>query len=206
MTNNTENITSEKNLWEIYKSFRNIPQRPFNRVVTGIVGFVLGAFSLGGVGHIYDFISITREITQISISAALSVLSLLVAAFAIYASLSDKSLFLVMSEYNYPNTKISYLKYTIFSFMHVFILFIILTLGSVLISIFCCKGCLVPVILRNINGRYIFPANLTDMTVRIGFWITGTYFVYTILVLKSFIFNIYHMFMTSIRYELENNE
>lgn len=205
MTNSLEDLTIEKSLWEIYCAYWHIKKKPFNKITTAILALTLICYAYISPGEASLFINKSRDLASAGMSASLSILSLLVAAFAIYASLSDKSLFFAMAGYMYPNSNLTYLKYTIFSFMHVFILYIFFAAFCLVFDLLCCQGCLIPFLVKKMGGKS-FAGIYVNYSGRIGFCLLGTLFFYVILVLKSFIFNIYHVFMASVRYQLEKQE
>jgi len=200
MTVNTtfrpEELTEEKDIWDIFIKAIKIPQKPYSKyalfaVCLGLVLFVVLTNASTEVikNKVYDIASSGFNFTG-------SILGFLIAGFAISAT-SNKELFMLMATKFEPDTGLSYLKYTYGAFMVVFVWYTGFTLVCVLIKLFGFNG-LFSMLLKP------FPS-ITLVFTKIALVILGTWFFYLVLLLLSFIFNVYYILMSTIRWEFEKN-
>lgn len=195
----TKDLTKEKKLWDIYVASRRIPFSKFNAITTLIVFFALVANSWLTAQSIDETIEIVRKLSDSGLAISLNTLGFLVAGFTIFATVSQPSLSLRMSEIIHPDSGLSYLKHNYFIFFRVFIFYIAFSIFCLFIIIFGHKGGLIPLLV----SYSPYPANIKFMVTKISYVLLFTGYYFLIMQLKSFVFNIYHAVMTSLRWKAE---
>ena len=101
-----------------------------------------------------------------------------------------------------PRSKLSYLKYNFFAFMKVFIDYLCFCGLCVAIKLAAFPNGPVTSLLLLMPGDELTRLWLA----RIGFVLVAAAFVYVLLLLKSFVFNIHHVVMTALRWSMEKDE
>ena len=194
---NPSELTQEKSLWDIYLSSRRIKTTNFNKVVL-ISTFVLSAiyvfFLQDDTGKI---LSDCRQLTQIGFSYAISILGFLIAGFTIFATLTKPDLLLRMMDKIHKDTGLTYLKYNYFVFIRVFIFYLGISALYLFGILFCGEGGFIPNLIKFIPESDAIRPNL----IRISYVCLTTSLVFLVLLLKVFIFNIYHITMNNLRWE-----
>jgi hypothetical protein len=198
-------LLAETNLWQVYQRSRSIPFSRTNNVVGVALGVLLG---LGECWSI-DLITILDQLADLStliFNTTVSLLGFLLAGFSFFATVADKQMFCRMAEVPHEPSGLSYLKYNLFVFMRVFVEYLVL----------CIVGLVVQTSLQTGTGSRQLLEGWLSMCCLPGFprlpvWIAAGAigllfgcFVYLLMQLKSFIFNIHHVVMTSIGWALEN--
>jgi hypothetical protein len=192
-------LTKEKKLWDIYIASRRIPASKFNFLSTLIVTILLVVSVWIGDGQIRNTIETIRKFTEIGLGVSLSTLGFLLAGFTIFATVSQPLLLVSMAKINHPDSGLSYLKHNFFIFIRVFIYYLVFA-----------GFCLIVMIFGHKKGLVSILASLSPNPEKIIFiLVNGTYIVlfagyyFLLMQLKSFVFNIYHAVMTSIRWNAE---
>lgn len=199
---NPKDLTKEKKLWDVYLASRRIPISKFNFLTTCTVFLALVANSWFSNQSIQETILLVRTFSESGLSIALSTLGFLLAGFTIFATVSQPSLSLRMSEIMHPDSGLSYLKHNYFIFLRVFIYYITFTVFCLFIIMFGHKGGLVSLMVS--YAPYELHVKFAVVKVSYVLLFTGYYFL--IMQLKSFVFNIYHSVMTSLRWKAEGYE
>jgi hypothetical protein len=192
-------LTKETNLREVWLQCRRLPESKVNNICTWIVFGVLTLYC--ALTH-EEYLSIAqkvRDIADLGINFAASILGFLLAGFTIFATLSKPMLFVRMAKRRHRLTGFSLLKYNFLAFFKVFAIYI----GFVFL-------CLLVKILANTGGPVTvfvdaLPYHSTQSKVylsKIGYVFLGTWFFYLLVILQLFIFNVYHVVMTGIRWEV----
>jgi hypothetical protein len=199
-TINPEEITQEKCLYDIFKKSLRMQYNRFNLLVVIFAVVSLSAYCAYTDDSTYTIIRKIRWMSDMGMSFVTNILGFLVAGFTIYATITDKSLFLHMAKISHPDYKVSYLKYSIFTFMYVFIMYIAFLLFCFATRILFDSHGTVPSLLKLNHVSY---KNIKFICINTLFVILGAWITYLILLLKSFAFNIYHVVTVSIRWEYE---
>jgi hypothetical protein len=197
-----DDLTSEKKLWDVYIASRRIPLSRFNFITTTIVFFLLVVNSWLTTQPINETINVVRQLADAGLSVTLSTLGFLLAGFTIFATVSQPSLSLRMAEISHPKSGLSYLKHNYFIFLRVFIYYLIFSIFCLCIIMFGHKGGLISLLVSYSPS----PDKVQFTVVKISYVIILTGYYFLIMQLKSFIFNIYHAVMTSLRWKAEGYE
>jgi hypothetical protein len=142
------------------------------------------------------------ELTKFSndfVNRGISILGFILAGYAIFSSVTDKNLQEALAKKNEPKSGINYLKHTHALFVKILIELIILIL-----IVFSLQVVFDIEILRSlVQYDYLNDLQMTKVIATIKA-VVYSLFVYVLLLCKSFVYNVYHIIMISIRWSLEN--
>lgn len=194
-----KDLTKEKSLWDIYLVSRRIPASKFNIITTLMVFFALIVNSWLTTQPIIETIGIVRNQAGNGLVISLNALGFLLAGFTIFATVSQPNLFLRMGEIRHPNSDLSYLKHNYFIFLRVFIFYLTFAVFCLLIVMFGHKGGFVSLLV----SFSPYSDNVKFAVVKVSYILLFSGYYFLIMQLKSFVFNIYHAVMTSLRWKAE---
>ena len=200
-------ITSEKNLFQVFRKSLKLPKSTFNILSTASFVVVMILYVSLSERAIELTIKDVYELSILGFNLSSSILGFLIAGLAIFVAVNDLSIFVDMAKINHPSG-LSYLKYNFITLMYVFMVFITLALFCFLIQALGKPYGVVSLLLLFLKKLFecldtnFIKGVLSKITlVLISGWI-----FYAILLLKTFIFNIYHLFMAIIRWEIERSD
>jgi hypothetical protein len=192
-------LLKEKSLTQIYIESRKIR---FSKINIGVgLFFLVFAFGFATqapkTGTLADLI---LSFATMAFSLSIGQLGFLLAGFSFFATVADKDLFAAMATKKHSKSGLSFLKHNFFTFMRVFCEYLVFAIACLVLMIVLSKG----------SGAREFISSWLETTPKLkhflvsltwGFVVGTT--VYLVLQLASFIFNIFHVVMTSIRWQLE---
>lgn len=195
-------LTREKSLWDIYAAAKRIKLSKFSAfVLLGTVVFLsIDSFAIDRNYH--ALLLQTRIWAEFGFQFSVSILGFLIAGFTIFATLTKADMLLTMMVHFHEETGLRFLKYNFFCFMRVFIYYLFFLFVYLAIILFCQPNGLFAVAI----GLLPYNLCLRIVATKIAYVVVGTSFVFLILQLKSFIFNIYSSIMNSLRWEVHKNE
>lgn len=196
----SEELLKEKSLREVFWAARRLPVSRFNQACTMITILLLGAHGWLTAENVSVIAQRVRELADYGFSFATSILSFLIAGFTIYVSITKTELLLFMSAERHEESGMPWIKHSTFIFlrtMAVYVAFCVLCVG---IKLFCGPGGAFSLLLNSISND---PVTSKLLIAKIGFVALGAGLVHVLLLLQSFIFNIYHTAMLSICWERE---
>lgn len=193
-------LLKEKSLWQIYCQSRVLRSSSnFNAYATLLVVGILAAYAWFTPETAKELADRTREIAADGFAFATTILGFLVAGFTVFATVTKPDLFVFMAKTRHKQSGLPWVKYNFFKFMEVFYVYIVFA-----------GMCLGVRLLAKPNGALSLLVNSTSdpaitklYLAKIGLLLLGGVFIYTLMLLKSFIYNVYHVVMTSIRWEME---
>lgn len=195
-------LTEEKSLWDIYLSARRIKSSKFNTLSTALVFLLLVVSSWLTSQPIDQTVELIRKSAETGLSIGLSTLGLLLAGFTVFATISQPSLSIKMSEVARQDSGLSYLKHNYFIFLRVFIYYLIFSLICLFIMMFGHEEGLISLLL----SLSPYESEMKFTIVKICYVILFTTYYFIIIQLKSFVFNIYHAVMTALRWKAEGHD
>lgn len=202
---NSDDITKEIGLVDIYKSSRSKLQKSqINIFSTTVVFVMLIVYALSSSEDSISLLEKVRKWSELGFTFATGIMGFLIAGFTIFATVSDKNLFITMAKTVHHKSGLSYLKYNFFTLMWVFIAYLGFAILCLLIQLLGGSSGFISIILKLIAGNSNFLI-VKRFLVGIAIVVVGTWFFYVLMILQSFIFNIYHIVMTAIRWEMEKD-
>lgn len=194
-----KNFTKERSLWTIFVQARRIPANKFNAFSTALVfGASIATVWLSSRSSA-DTTQIVRDGAVLGFNTSLVVLGFLVAGFTIFATISNPNMLIRMGGTRHPDSGLSWLKHTFFLLIRVFIYYISFLVFCFIIIFFGSQGGLLSTLLRfTPNSDYV-----KFCIVNIAFVILVSWQYFLLVQLKSFIFNIYHSVVASLRWKAE---
>lgn len=195
-------------MWKLYRLSFSFPVSKFNIGVFLICFVGLMIFGLIYRESIPVLSATIRAILGFGIGIAPSILGFLVAGFTIFATVTKTELFEFMATKQYKNTNHSYLKYNMSAFMVAFCHYITYLILCAFLVIFAQP--LGPLILAikycsKLSNDYLGFEFYSGILI-IFLSIFGAWTVYLLMLLKSFIFNTYHVLITSVQWSLLEKE
>jgi uncharacterized membrane protein YjfL (UPF0719 family) len=193
-------LTEEKSLARIAWRCRVLPWNRFNVIITGLAALFSMIYASASVRPHSSFAEWDRLLASAGLAFGGQVLGFLIAGFTIFATLTKPALFKRMAVVTHEETGLSYLKYNFFAFVQVFIQYLCFTATSLVFMVAGpARGPASEIVERISENNESAKVVVT----RIAFCLLFTWSVYVLALLKSFIFNIYHVVMTAIRWEFE---
>lgn len=190
-------LTSEKSLWDVYKLSRRILPSWFQYISIIFVMMLLAINAFVFVDGYQSILQDVRKWSDLGFNFSITTLGFLIAGFTIFATLSKPKMMLAMMDHVNNETGLPTLKYNFFTFMKVFIAYIAFSVVYLLV-----------LLLGQPDG---FLSNLIPLLpnsncvktilIKVAYIILGGSFVYLLLLLKSFVFNIYAIVMNFLRWE-----
>jgi len=190
-------LTSEKSLWDVYKlSLRIFPSK-LHVFLICVVMTILGinAFILDSDSNI--ILSNVRSWATLGFNFSITTLGFLIAGFTIFATLSKPKMMLAMMDHTNSKTGLPTLKYNFFVFMKVFIAYISISIFYLSVTIFGQPDGFFSNIIELVPNGDCIKVSI----VKVSYILMGGSFIYLLLLLKSFIFNIYAIVMNILRWE-----
>lgn len=202
-----EELFDEKNLWQVYVRARRLTGSKFNHWATRLGTLLILVtisygmyFSEPRLITPTDIIAWVREWSSTGISFATSTLGFLIAGFSIFASVTNKKLFIALAHLDYRDTGVSRLKFIFFNFIVVFLHYLSFLGLCLFVKLFFGPSGPLSLIVQDAIGGCL---RLEETLVLISALIIGTWFIAIVLMLKSFIWNLYQAVLLAIATEAE---
>ncbi len=196
---NFEEITSEKSLWAIYKQTKTFRRSEINQISTAIVCFALLMLSYNSTSGNIELLERLQGWLWNGVDFAASILGFLIAGFTIFATMADIKMTKKMVSVRYEKyNNIPYLKFFYFTFILAFIYYLIFLAFCFLLAILINSDTLSLIALWQKDS-------LVNCVLKFLLVAVGTSWFHLIMQLKSFIFNVYHIVMMTIRFSLEED-
>lgn len=189
-------LTKEKRLWDIYILSRRIPCSKFNFLTTLFIVLLLSLKVWIGDVNINTTIETIRKFSEIGLYISLTTIGFLISGFTIFATVSQPLLLVSMAKIQHPDSGLSYLKHNFFIFVRVFIYYITFAFFCIMIIIFGHQKGLLSLLI----ALSPHPSEIKFIIVNFAYVAIFSGYYFLLMQLKSFVFNIYHSIMTSIRW------
>lgn len=190
-------LTSEKSLWDVYKQSRRILPSKLQIFAVLATMLCLGVNAFVLVDNDALLLRDVRKWAEMGFNFGITTLGFLIAGFTIFATLSKPKMMLAMMEHTNKETGLRTLKYNFFAFMKVFIAYISVSLVYLFIVLMGQSDGLVANVISLLPNSSCVKSSIT----KVAYLIVGGSFVYLLLLLKSFVFNIYVIVMNFLRWE-----
>lgn len=161
-----------------------------------------GLMISGGAGQTPG--AVLRSILNLGMTLVPSILGFLIAGFTVFVTITRPGVFSQMAKMEFGGTGQSYLKHNLSAFMLAFAHYVCYLSINVLIAFFGQPNGLVVQMLKSIGS--IFQVGSIDGYVAIASIAVVAFSCWTwylVMLLKSFIYNVYQVVVTSVRWDLE---
>lgn len=188
-----DDLIAEKRLWEVFARSLRLPMSRFNGWATALSGvcFSLDAF-LSRENYIITA-EFVRTFASLGLTVAFSVLAFLVAGFTVFTTMTERSLFMSKAVVRDPQSGLSFLKRDMFLVMR-FYGYLIGYIALCAIAIFMSrKGGVAYLVGELFEGDAV-----RVWLVSIAYVVLSVTTIFIVLQVKSFVFNVYHLVMSSI--------
>lgn len=197
-------LTREKTLLALWRTAFKFPQRRFNYVLTAVVAVALARYCQLDWDRPQTLMAAFRRIEGSGFSFATSILGFLVAGFTVFVTIIRIDMFLTMARTEKANTGESVLKYNLSAFIVTFVHYTSYIFVCLMTELFLQPGGLATVAFANAQTYpYLTPwAPLAHSLCAAALLVTfGAWTAYLVLLLKSFIYNVYQVTTVSVAYE-----
>lgn len=198
----SDELLKEKNLRAVFWAARKLPVSLFNQGCTVIIILVLGAYICLTPEDGPVMAKKVRELADYGFSFATSILSFLIAGFTIYVSITKSELLLFLSGQRHEESGLPWIKHSTFIFLRVMAIYVVFCLLCVSVKLFGGPSGALSLLLDLSSAD---PVASKRWIAKIGFVVLGAGMVHILVLLQSFIFNIYHTAMLSICWEREQS-
>jgi hypothetical protein len=195
-----QDLLAEKNLWQIYKSCVGLlTPSSFNFRFTALI-FLCLVCEVAYFPQFYQQrIDMCKSLSELGLGFGSTILGFLIAGFTIFSTLSKPELFLRLQQTIHKASGLSYLKVNFFTFVEVFVVYIFFMIICLAVKVFGGKYGLVSSIIEFSIQKHLFGYYLDKQWIaNTGYVLFTTLAFFSLLALKSFIFNTYHTVMTSV--------
>lgn len=199
----SSDLTREKTLLALWRTSFKFAQRRFNYVVVAVVAIALAQYCHLDWDQPQTLMAAFRKIEGTGFTFATSILGFLVAGFTVFVTVIRIDLFLTMARMEKGRTGESVLKYNLSAFIVTFVHYTSYIFVCVISELFLQPGGLATVAFANAQ-TYPFLAPWAPLahsfcaaTLLVAF---GSWTAYLVLLLKSFIYNVYQVTTVSVAY------
>lgn len=201
-----KDLTREKSLFALWRLSFKFGQSRFNLFMALLVSAMILRFVWLVPDHSELITGQLRRIVTSGIALAPSTLGFLIAGFTVFVTVIRIDVFLAMAQREKSNTGESFLKYNLSPFMVVFVHYVSYLFCCICLDLFIQPGGLASIALANAR-TYPEIAGQVDL---LKYWVSGGllvfmggWTVYLVMLLKSLVFNVYHVTLTAVRWEWE---
>ena len=200
MTTTGVDLLEEKSLWDIYKKCVSLlPASKFNWATTSIVVLILICDSAYFPMKYALRLENLRSLADLGLGFGSTILGFLIAGFTIFATLSKPELFRRMYDTTHQSSGLSYLKVNFFAFVEVFCVYILFLVLCLAVRLFCGPGGFAASLVDFSNTNPFLGYSISKpWIVNFAYTFIAGLSYYSLMALKSFVFNTYHAVMTSV--------
>lgn len=203
-------ITAEKNLWQILKISFLLPKRIFNIASTASFLIVVLIYALLSQDSTQGARDQLLMLAERGFSFSVGILGFLVAGVAIFTAANDISLFTHLARVRHRPSGVSYLKYNFVALMYVFIVYISLAFFCFFVQILDSMSDVFDeftvFLVQILTGTEMGSEKIFRFINKFSYALLSTLFFYCLLLLKTFIFDLYALIMVNIRWSFEGEE
>ncbi|MGF6569699.1 hypothetical protein ABH945_001775 [Paraburkholderia sp. GAS333] len=200
-----EDLLKERSLLDVYRIARLTPANGLNVGVTLVVFFICCAYCLAAGENQAPVLTLLRQISSDAIAFTASILGFLVAGFTIFVT-TRPEVFYMMAKVEKEGLGVSYLKYNLSIFLLVFIHYLAFTICCVALRVFFSPQGPASLILHAVPINISTAIMIKKLGVASIFILFTSWLFYLLMLLKSFIFNVYHIVMTGVALTIDTDE
>jgi hypothetical protein len=202
-------ITREKTLFALWRTASKFPKRKFNWIIAACIGLLLARYSALMWEQPDTLWLLFRKIESTGFTFATSILGFLVAGFTVFVTVTRLDMFLKMAKAEKSGTGESVLKYNLSAFIVTFVHYVCYLFACLLCELFLQPNGLASVAYQNALTYPNLATFLPDVRTSVAAFLLvsfGSWTVYLVMLLKSFIYNVYQVTTTSVAYEWKQEE
>ncbi len=202
-------ITREKTLFALWRTASKFPKRKFNWIIAACIGLLLARYSALMWEQPDTLWLLFRKIESTGFTFATSILGFLVAGFTVFVTVTRLEMFLKMAKTEKSETGESVLKYNLSAFIVTFVHYVCYLFACLLCELFLQPNGLASVAYQNALTYPNLATFLPDVRTSVAAFLLvsfGSWTVYLVMLLKSFIYNVYQVTTTSVAYEWKQEE
>lgn len=201
-------LHNEKSMWDLYKLSFKFPRSKFNLGILTITFLSLLLYCYYIDPPINEIAHSIRTTLAFGVSLAPAVIGFLVAGFTIFVTVTKVELFNFMAIRRYKQTNESYLKYNMSAFMLAFIHYCAFIFICAVLTIFAQPNGPIIIAIKFLLGIFWAGSEMEyyKHILKVFFSFFGAWSIYLVMLLKTFVFNIYQVLCTTVRWSLESGE
>ena len=202
-----KDLGKEKSLWPLYRLARHIPRSRSEIVVLVLAGILMLTYVLSTYFQYPDLLNQVRSLVSDGLNFVASVLGFLVAGFTIFVTITKTEVFVAMAKKRHTDFQgLTWFKYSMAVFMYVFAHYFAFIVFAYILKIFipfCGPAHVVRLLLLKhwIHADRLVWGVTGFVLLSLSLWL-----LHLVLLLKGFIFNIYAVVTTVVRWELEQEK
>lgn len=197
----SEELLKEKSLLDVYFASRCISVSKLNQAITFISMALLALFAWFSPESTHQFSDRVRAMADYGFSFATSILSFLIAGFTIYLTVTKIDHLILMASLRHENG-LPWVKHIAFSFLRIMVVYVVYCLACVGVKIFASSAGPLSILIDALSAA----DQVKHCISRIGIIVFGGASIHLILLLQSFIFNIYNTSVTVLCLDIEERE
>ncbi|WP_255989714.1 hypothetical protein [Chitinolyticbacter albus] len=193
-----EDFLREKNIFDIFKLSWRVRLGKFNLAVPILVfAYAMASWLIWGQASSSEYV---RQLATNAIGWVMGMLGFMIAGYTVFATLTRSELSLSMMGFYDESRRVTLLQVTHINFIKVFIWSVVFCFGYLLVLL---MGAPSGVLTQVVARCYTFPGLKGGL---LSFSEASIYasLAYVLLLMKSFVFNVYHSIMTSLAWEAKN--
>ncbi|MCK9986692.1 MAG: hypothetical protein AzoDbin1_03164 [Azoarcus sp.] len=190
-----EELLQEKDLHAVYLCARALPESKLNRRVTITFAALLAISVYLGNQTASELATLTRELVNTGLTFTISILSFLIAGFTIYLTVTNSDMLVALSERRHNGNGLPWIKYIAFHFLRVMAVYIGFLLYCLAVQLFGSPNGALS------NLLALLPSGAEQVrwqVAAISFVLTAGVMVNMVMLLQSFVANIYTTTMMNI--------
>lgn len=196
-----KDLLKEKSLWQVYGASLKIPLSKFNVWFGAVVAVTVTLFATQSKSSAILADRLV-DLSRMAFLLAISQLGFLLAGFSFFAIVAEKEMFCRMAEKTHQDSGLSYLKYNFLVFMRVFVEYLAFALFCLWLMVALTEGFGVRGMASDFLDQWPLVKHCVVAAI-FGVFVGSV--VYLLMQLASFIFNVYHVVMTTVRWALQRD-
>ncbi|WP_224052645.1 hypothetical protein [Burkholderia cepacia] len=200
-------LGKEKSLWQLYRLAKNIPRSKSEVAVMLSAGILMLAYVLSTYFEYPDLLNQVRSIVSDGLNFVASVLGFLVAGFTIFVTITKTEVFVAMAKRKHSAFgELTWFKYSMAVFMYVFAHYFAFIVVAYIVKVSLAVGGPAHVARLLLLKHWIHADRLVWGVIGFSLLSLSLWLLHLVLLLKGFIFNIYAVVTTVVRWELEQEK
>ncbi|WP_137675406.1 hypothetical protein [Agarivorans sp. Toyoura001] len=192
-----ESLTKEDSSWKLYRECRKIRDTKTVYYLLIISLFVFSFINLSSFMSVEETISRLKGVSENLLTTSITILGFSLAAYSIFATLSDKDLLIFMHNTKHPDYVHSYLKVAHFTFIKN--IYDILLLAA--LAFFCSQS--IPILSALNNSSHLDDDKLL-LFISIILTVIQSVFIVLFDITKSFVYNVFQSVLTATRWHKQD--